>query len=552
MFKKFRFTLRKRITVIMLIYLIILLQLSYIDLEYVSRIITIRNKTGSLRDIGAVIADTFLEADIINSLKEAVDIYNKIPDEVKADQNVQGFQEYYKDYEALTVSNTGFDINAVINDIVTQQDMYEICFCIVDEANNRNVVILDSDNTPAGSCHYYDVTPLEKQLFQGEIIYPDKDNCDRPLLIGAYSPVLDEEKNVVAYIHIVDYSDAVDTSIAFILRISSYILAGFIILMWLSIYTMIGRVVVKPVKKLAGAANAWIHESDKMKETSHFSNLGIKSNDELKDLGNVMEDMEESIQNYIRDLRNEVSARERMNTELEVAAKMQFDMLPEPLQSDALDVSCFMRPAKLVGGDFYDYFQVDEDRIAMVVADVSDKGVPASLFMVISKTVIKMCILENPDDLLAAVSKANRLLVETNREMMFVTAFISIYSIKDGTLTYVNAGHENPVIYRKEDGRYSVIEEEHDLFIAADTDIEFTLRKIELKHGDRFIQYTDGVTEAMNVSDELLGLDGFVKALNSDTEKSGNDIINLVWDTVSTFQEGKEQSDDVTIVILET
>jgi sigma-B regulation protein RsbU (phosphoserine phosphatase) len=322
--------------------------------------------------------------------------------------------------------------------------------------------------------------------------------------------------------------------------------------MWLSIYTMIGRVVVKPVKKLAGAANAWIHESDKMKETSHFSNLGIKSNDELKDLGNVMEDMEESIQNYIRDLRNEVSARERMNTELEVAAKIQFDMLPEPLQSDALDVSCFMRPAKLVGGDFYDYFQVDEDRIAMVVADVSDKGVPASLFMVISKTVIKMCILENPDDLLAAVSKANRLLVETNREMMFVTAFISIYSIKDGTLTYVNAGHENPVIYRKEDGRYSVIEEEHDLFIAADTDIEFTLRKIELKHGDRFIQYTDGVTEAMNVSDELLGLDGFVKALNSDTEKSGNDIINLVWDTVSTFQEGKEQSDDVTIVILET
>ncbi len=548
--KKFRFTLRKRITVIMLIYLIALLQLSYLDLEYVSRIITIRNKTGSLKDIGAVISDTFLETDLISSLKEAADIYSRIPDEVKADQNVQDFQDYFKDYEPVTVSSYGFDVSTVISEIVKQQEMYEICFCLVDEKNNRDVVILDSDNTPAGTCHYYDVTPLEKELFQGEIIYSE--DGDKPLLIGAYAPVYDEENKVVAYVHILDFTDAVDRSIAFILRISSYILAGFIILMWLSIYTMLGRVVVNPIKKLAGAAGAWTKESNKMMETSHFSKLGIKSNDELKDLNDVMEEMEESIHTYMMDLGSEVSARERMNTELEVAARIQFDMLPEPLQNDAFSVCCFMRPARLVGGDFYDYFQVDEDRTAMIIADVSDKGVPASLFMVISKTIIKMCILENPDDLLAAVTKANRLLVESNREMMFVTAFISIYSTKDNTLTYVNAGHEDPVIYNAEEGRYSVIEDEHDLFIAADPDIEFTLRKINLKHGDRFIQYTDGVTEAMNVSDELLGLNGLMNALNSDTDKEGNDIINLIWNTVSDFQKGKEQSDDVTIVILET
>jgi sigma-B regulation protein RsbU (phosphoserine phosphatase) len=208
-----------------------------------------------------------------------------------------------------------------------------------------------------------------------------------------------------------------------------------------------------------------------------------------------------------------------------------------------------MRPARVVGGDFYDYFRIDDDRVAMIIADVSDKGVPASLFMVISKTVIKMCIMENPDDLRAAVEKANRLLCEANKEMMFVTAYIGIYSVSEGLLTYVNAGHERPVFYSG--GTYSIIDMNHDLFLAAYEDETFEVRTLHLESGDRLLLYTDGVTEAMDTSDNQLGEDGLLRALESQTDINGNEIINLVWDTVSSFQKGKEQSDDVTILLFE-
>ena len=547
MFKKFRFTLRTRINLLMLIFLVLFLQVSYFAVKKAGDALIIRNKTGDLRAMGLALADIFEMKNMTECFEEADEIYESIPEEVKNDPNITDFTDYYKDFRVDYGAEDGLNVQELIKAVATEQEMHEICICLVDWINERIVVIFDSEENPAGYCEKYEMTLLNESLYNGEYFASKED--DGRMMIGAYAPIINSEGKIVAFVHMLDYADDVDRSISAIVWIMGMILGVFFIILWIYLYNMIGRTVVKPIKRLSKAANNYINEENKNDDTTYFADLKIKSDDEIKDLATAMEDMEDSIHSYIADIRMAVAERQRLDTELEVAARIQVDMLPEKLQSDRFEISSLMRPARVVGGDFYDYFRIDDDRVAMIIADVSDKGVPASLFMVISKTVIKMCILENPDDLGAAVEKANRLLCEANKEMMFVTAYIGIYSASEGVLTYVNAGHERPLLYSG--GAYSIIDMNHDLFLAAYEDETFEVRTLHLERGDRLLLYTDGVTEAMDTSDNLLGESGLLKALESQTELHGKEIINFIWDTVSSFQKGKEQSDDVTILLFE-
>ncbi len=547
--KKFRFTLRVRITMAMLVFLFIFMQVTFYVVKKASDTIMIRNKVGDLRAVGTTLAEYLLMRNVVGGIEEATEIYEGIPDDVKADPDIRDFSGYFKDYRFDTDPDMRDSLENMLRSMVEGWGMYEICLCIVDDQNEKIVVIVDSDGNPTGYCEQYEFTIMDQNLYDGE--YIEADDGSGTMLIGAYSPVLDYEGNLLAYYHVLDYADDIDSSIAAIVWIMGFLIAGLLVILWIYLFIMMGRSVVTPLNRLSNAANNYIAVKKKNDETTYFAGLNIKSNDEIKDLATAMENMESSIHSYVLDIRKAVADRQRMDTELEVAARIQSDMLPEALETDNYEIYSFMRPARVVGGDFYDYFRIDDDRTALVVADVSDKGVPASLFMAIAKTVIKMSVMENQDDLADAVSKANRTLCETNKEMMFVTAFIGIFSETKGTLTYVNAGHERPVLYSASDDSYRILNEEHDLFLAVDPDVEFTPGELLLHKGDRFIQYTDGVTEAMDVSDNEFGEEGFLRILNEDTSLRGNDLINHIWDAVSSFQRGKEQSDDVTIVLLE-
>jgi sigma-B regulation protein RsbU (phosphoserine phosphatase) len=208
-----------------------------------------------------------------------------------------------------------------------------------------------------------------------------------------------------------------------------------------------------------------------------------------------------------------------------------------------------MKPAKDVGGDFYDCFVVDENKIAVVMADVSGKGVPAALFMMISRTLMKEHTLANdePGRILASV---NDLLCMDNDASMFTTAFIAVLDIKSNVLSYANAGHTRPVLLRA--GHAEWLGMDKNFVLGGFEEIEFTQHEMEFTEGDCLILYTDGVDEAMNVKKEFFG-DARLLELSSvlsAEEHTARETVEAIGGAVSDFVSDAEQSDDITVLAI--
>lgn len=209
-----------------------------------------------------------------------------------------------------------------------------------------------------------------------------------------------------------------------------------------------------------------------------------------------------------------------------------------------------MTPAKEVGGDFYDFFMVDERHIAIVMADVSGKGVPAALFMVIGKTLIKDHT-QPGRDLGEVFTEVNNILCESNDNGMFITAFEGVLDLVTGEFRYVNAGHEKPFIYRK-NGEYEAYETAAGFVLAGLEDIVYQEQKIKLSIGDKIFQYTDGVTEAVNKDKKLYGMDRLRQALNEKCSGcSPEETLRLVKEDIDAFVGDNDQFDDITMLCLE-
>ena len=239
-------------------------------------------------------------------------------------------------------------------------------------------------------------------------------------------------------------------------------------------------------------------------------------------------------------------------TELNMATEIQTSMLPSifPAFPDRpeIDLYASMDPAKEVGGDFYDFFMIDDDHLGIVIADVSGKGVPAALFMMISKTVVKNYALLG----LSAseiLMKSNDSLNSQNTAKMFVTTWIGILEISTGKMTCANAGHEYPAILH--DGRFELLKDKHGLVLGAMAGVPYKEYEIQLEKGDKIFVYTDGVPEATSASDELYGTDRMIDALNSNIEANPEEVLINVRASVDAFVGNAEQFDDLTMVCLE-
>lgn len=248
---------------------------------------------------------------------------------------------------------------------------------------------------------------------------------------------------------------------------------------------------------------------------------------------------------------NEVSRQsERVSTELDLATKIQIGMLPCIFpafpEMRNLDIYATSVPAKEVGGDFYDYFKIDDDHIAIVMADVSGKGVGAALFMTISKIVIKNQ-LQLGIELSEAITNANRQLCENNEAGLFVTTWAGVYEVSSGKLTFVNAGHNPPVIKKKgEPAEY--LAQKRGFVLAGMEDTVYTQEEIKVKTGDAIFLYTDGVTEAVDLENEQYGEGRLLAFLNSMEGKSSMDTINSLYLDIMKFAGEAEQFDDVTML----
>ena len=318
-------------------------------------------------------------------------------------------------------------------------------------------------------------------------------------------------------------------------------------------YKWLHNRVIDPLKRLESSSASFV-ASNKTAVTPDelkFDDPGIHTNDEMESLSNSLMDMFNNMKNYMSDLVTVTKEKERIGSELTVATKIQADMLPKIFPAfpgrNEFDLYASMDPAKEVGGDFYDFFMLDDHRIGLVIADVSGKGVPAALFMVISKTLLKNRALMGgtPSEIVGYV---NEQLNEGNEADMFVTIWYAEFDLFTGKGIAVNAGHEHPAIYRAETGRYDLDVYRHSPICGTMPGMNFREHEFELKPGDRMFVYTDGLPEATNSQKELFGTDRMLKVLNNNIDATVHELLFEVTNAVDEFVGEADQFDDLTML----
>lgn len=243
----------------------------------------------------------------------------------------------------------------------------------------------------------------------------------------------------------------------------------------------------------------------------------------------------------------------RLETEMSMAAKIQEAMLPNAFPAfpdrKEFDIFASMNPAKEVGGDFYNFFMIDGDTLGIIIADVSDKGVPAALFMMSSDILLKNHMLTKKSPK-AVLEEVNRLICESNREEMFVTVWLGILDIKTGRLTAANAGHEKPAI-KSADGSFELYKDRHGMMVGYLDNIKYSEYELTLEKGSKLFLYTDGVVEANNAGNEQFGTVRMTEALRSAENGTPKEILKAVDDAIKGFVNDVPQFDDITMLCLE-
>ncbi len=305
-----------------------------------------------------------------------------------------------------------------------------------------------------------------------------------------------------------------------------------------------------PIKKITKEADRFAEENKaaetKLTETIH-------NKDEIGILAASIDRMEDQITSYVQDITRITGEQERIRTELSLAERIQADMLPShfpafPDRSE-FDIYASMQPAREVGGDFYDFFLIDEDHLYLVIADVSGKGVPAALFMMVSQVILANTTMTGASPA-AVLESTNSAICSNNKEEMFVTVWLGILEISTGKLMTANAGHEYPVLMKK-GSSFELFKDKHGFVIGGMDGVKYKDYEIMLEPGSKIFVYTDGVPEATDKNEKMFGTDRLVEALNEDKEASPEQVLANVKKAVDLFVDEAEQFDDLTMLCLE-
>lgn len=269
----------------------------------------------------------------------------------------------------------------------------------------------------------------------------------------------------------------------------------------------------------------------------------------LEDLDRTIEKAIDQIQ-FVKNAQNEHQQLKSIQSDLKVAREIQETILPKifnPFPSEkTFDIYAYMSAAKYVGGDFYDFFTIDNDRLGFVIADVSGKGVPAAIFMAISRTVIRaIAITEN--SAAQCMKRANDILCKESVNDMFVTVFYGILNIHTGEITYCNAGH-NPPVLMKQDQTVSFVPITGDRILGAMENSVYHEKELHLSAGDNLFLYTDGITEAKNKNGDLFGEKRLLENCLDLTGRSSREVVEKITERVGEFVIGAVQSDDITLL----
>lgn len=316
---------------------------------------------------------------------------------------------------------------------------------------------------------------------------------------------------------------------------------------------------VRPLKKILENIRHYTSTKNSAEVNKNIEEiLAGKGSGAIRDneIGQLAEDfivLTKEIDHYVDDIEMITKENERISAELSLASRIQTSMLPGIFpafpERKEFDVYASMDPAREVGGDFFDFFFLDEDHLALVMADVSGKGIPGALFMMISKVILHNVATMggSPSEILR---RTNNAICVNNKEEMFVTIWLGILEVSTGIMRTANAGHEYPAI-RKDGGSYELYMDKHGMAIGVFEDLEYEEAVIELKPGDKLFVYTDGVPEATKSDYKLFGTERMLSALNSNPNGSPEEMLKTVREAVNAFVKDAEQYDDLTMMCFE-
>ena len=395
--------------------------------------------------------------------------------------------------------------------------------------------------------------PIEalSQYTDNERIPPTVCQYGNDVLCIACEPIVDQWNNgeVIGLAGVdIDMNDVVQERHWFLVN-SALLIAVLTLAAIVASVLLIRKLATKPLKQLARGAMGFA-VADGAISRDDIIQLPIRSNDEIGDLYREIRTMQGRIVDNTERLTRITAERERVNAELHMATRIQNAMLPNrfPAFPDRpeFDLYACMTPAKEVGGDFYDFFLVDDDHLALVIADVSDKGVPAALFMMSAKIIInyRAHMGGTPSEILTA---ANVQLLGNNESKMFVTVWLGILELSTGRLCCANAGHEYPIL-RGQDGAYRIFKDRHGMVVGAMQIAKYHDYELQLAPGDAVFVYTDGAPEANNTAGEFYGMERLEAALNRIGDAGPREILEGVRDDIAAFSDGAVQFDDLTML----
>ncbi len=422
--------------------------------------------------------------------------------------------------------------------------------------------VLDTDPTegaiPLGYHEpYYEGTFAEnaEKMARGEPIPPIVSNEEYGWLLSVYYPMRTSDWEPAGYVGVdLQMTDMMTELQHFAQRmvlLALLLTAGTLA----AIIFYSNRTIAQPIKKLSTAAKELVEEeqSGRTTDTEIFNQLTIRSNDEIGELYDSLSQMEHDMNAYIRDLVSVTSNSERILAELSLARRLQASMLPHVFppfpDRKEFDLYATMAPAREVGGDFYDFFLIDDDHLCMVMADVSGKGIPAALFMMVSKIILQSCAMLGRS-VAEILTKTNEALCSNNQVEMFVTVWLGILELSTGRLTAANAGHEYPVLKRA-DSSFELYKDKHGFILGGMDGVKYKEYELQLKPGEKLFVYTDGVTEATDTENNMFGVKRMINALNEDPDAEPKQILKNVHAAIDDFVQAAEQFDDITMLCIE-
>ena len=510
-------------------------------------------------------AVTLVEVKALDGFEEyvrsAMEVFSKIPEDIREAQD----EAYYAYFDPITSSDFYQELKIRLGDIQKYFIIEDTYIAMYEPETNAVVCLFDPENNITEESwkvgRWKEATEMEKEKLFYEEAPEDETFMERHLIEGdkeknledcltAALPIRNSEGRIYAFAMTELPMLGIVLNAALYTFLYLVMMFLFIIAVMIAVRIFMKRRIVNPVRKISDAANLYLQNKIEGKTERVFDHLEIHTRDELEDLGHVMEEMETSIAVYEADLMRATSEQERIQTELSLAAKIQSSLLPDrfpafPDRKD-FDIYAVMYPAKEVGGDFYDFFMVKEDLLALVIADVSGKGIPAALFMMASMIIIENLVSEGYSPA-AVLEIANERICSRNESGMFVTAWLGILDLKSGVLTAANAGHEYPVLQHA-GGEFELYKDKHSLALGALEGIKYVEYSLTLEPGSALFVYTDGAPEATDPDNCMYGTGRLVDLLNREKEKDLKGLLEAVWEDVNVFVREAPQFDDTTML----